>query len=102
MAKILWVDDEIDLLKPHILFLEHREQNLIRVDGFYEIIGDLLSHSLIHDILLLVLGDHDHWNVRHLELDPAECLQPRQAGHILVQKSGRGGGVASCKPWHVG
>ncbi len=68
------------------IFLD-REQNLIRVDGFYEIIGDLLSHSLIHDILLLVLGDHDHWNVRHLELDPAECLQPRQAGHILVQKN---------------
>lgn len=22
--KILWVDDEIDLLKPHILFLEKR------------------------------------------------------------------------------
>ena len=23
--KILWVDDEIDLLKPHILFLEKKE-----------------------------------------------------------------------------
>ena len=23
-AKILWVDDEIDLLKPHILFLESK------------------------------------------------------------------------------
>ncbi len=23
-AKILWADDEIDLLKPHILFLEER------------------------------------------------------------------------------
>lgn len=24
MIKILWVDDEIDLLKPHILFLEKK------------------------------------------------------------------------------
>ncbi len=26
--QILWVDDEIDLLKPHILFLEHKGYNL--------------------------------------------------------------------------
>ena len=25
MANILWVDDEIDLLKPHILFLEKKD-----------------------------------------------------------------------------
>lgn len=26
--KILWVDDEIDLLKPHILFLENKGYTL--------------------------------------------------------------------------
>lgn len=26
--KILWVDDEIDLLKPHILFLEKKNYNV--------------------------------------------------------------------------
>ena len=25
--RILWVDDEIDLLKPHILFLEQKVMN---------------------------------------------------------------------------
>jgi len=28
MPNILWVDDEIDLLKPHILFLEQKGYNL--------------------------------------------------------------------------
>ena len=27
-VKILWVDDEIELLKPHILFLEQRGYDL--------------------------------------------------------------------------
>jgi DNA-binding response OmpR family regulator len=26
--KILWVDDEIDLLKPHILFLENKNYDV--------------------------------------------------------------------------
>ena len=26
--KILWVDDEIDLLKPHILFLEKKDYHV--------------------------------------------------------------------------
>ena len=26
--KILWVDDEIDLLKPHILFLEQKNYKI--------------------------------------------------------------------------
>ena len=28
MIKILWVDDEIDLLKPHVLFLENKNYNV--------------------------------------------------------------------------
>ena len=28
--KVLWVDDEIDLLKPHILFLEKKNYEAIR------------------------------------------------------------------------
>ena len=27
-GKILWVDDEIDLLKPHIMYLENKGYNL--------------------------------------------------------------------------
>ena len=28
-AKILWVDDEIDLLKPHILFLQGKGYDVV-------------------------------------------------------------------------
>ena len=28
MAKILWADDEIDSLKPHLIFLENKEHNI--------------------------------------------------------------------------
>ena len=28
--KVLWVDDEIELLKPHILFLEKRNYNVTK------------------------------------------------------------------------
>ena len=28
--KVLWVDDEIELLKPHILFLEKRNCNVTK------------------------------------------------------------------------
>jgi hypothetical protein len=38
--KILWVDDEIDLLKPHILFLE--KKNASQFDG---IVGILPSDN---------------------------------------------------------
>ena len=31
MIKILWADDEIDLLKPHILYLESKGYNLTPV-----------------------------------------------------------------------
>ncbi len=33
MAKILWADDEIDLLKPHILFLESKGHDLTTVNS---------------------------------------------------------------------
>ena len=29
--KILWADDEIDLLKPHIIFLEHKGYDMVPV-----------------------------------------------------------------------
>ena len=31
MVKILWVDDEVELLKPHVLFLKQR--SIRRIDG---------------------------------------------------------------------
>ena len=37
--KILWADDEIDLLKPHILFLEQKGYELITVNNERKKIG---------------------------------------------------------------
>lgn len=33
MAKILWADDEIDLLKPHILFLTQKGYDVTTVSN---------------------------------------------------------------------
>ena len=45
MIKILWVDDEIDLLKPHILFLEKKffNKSISRISFF---LGDLKTNLL--------------------------------------------------------
>lgn len=38
MVKILWVDDEIELLKPHILFLKGKGYNVITANNGYDAI----------------------------------------------------------------
>ena len=40
--------------------LLQRQQNLIGVDGLDEVVGNLLSDGLVHDILFLTLGHHDN------------------------------------------
>ena len=37
--KILWVDDEIDLLKPHILFLEKKNYEVTTCNNGLDAIG---------------------------------------------------------------
>jgi len=48
---ILWVDDEIDLLKPHILFLENRNYKVNTCNNGYEALE--LVNNQIFDIVLL-------------------------------------------------
>ena len=48
---ILWADDEIDLLKPHIMFLEDKGYNVIAVTSGDEAL-DELSHHVV-DIVFL-------------------------------------------------
>lgn len=48
---ILWADDEIDLLKPHILFLEERGYNVVPVTSGNEALDELASQSV--DIVFL-------------------------------------------------
>jgi len=51
MIKILWVDDEIDLLKPHILFLEKKNYIVTTCNSGTEAIDILDDHNF--DIVFL-------------------------------------------------
>lgn len=44
MVKILWADDEIDLLKPHILFLENKNYSVTPVKSGDEAIEQVAEH----------------------------------------------------------
>ena len=39
MSKILWIDDEIELLKPHIVFLENKGYEITAVNNVNEALG---------------------------------------------------------------
>ena len=72
-----------ELLLVYVLF--DREQHLVGVDGFDEIVGDLRTHGLVHDILLLALGDHDHGRRGAHLFDLGKGFEARHAGHHLVE-----------------
>ena len=36
MAKLIWIDDEVDLLKPHIVFLENKGYKISPVNNVNE------------------------------------------------------------------
>ncbi|MFZ9549600.1 MAG: response regulator [Bacteroidia bacterium] len=50
--KVLWADDEIELLKPHILFLEQKGYTIIPVLSGDEALDALVQDSGIHVVLL--------------------------------------------------
>ena len=49
--KVLWVDDEIDLLKPHIMFLEKRNYHVTKAQSGSEAIEEIKNTSF--DIVFL-------------------------------------------------
>jgi CheY-like chemotaxis protein len=51
MTTILWADDEIELLKPHILFLEERDYKVVPVTSGNEALDELSVHDI--DIVFL-------------------------------------------------
>lgn len=51
MVKILWVDDEIDLLKPHILFLNKRGYTVETCNNGYDAI-DMVSEDAFDLVIL--------------------------------------------------
>ena len=63
------------------------QQYLTGVDRFDEIVGDFLTDSLLHDTLLLALGNHHHGQLGVQALDLLQGFQSRQTGHVLVQEN---------------
>jgi len=51
MAKILWADDEIDLLKPHVMFLEGKGHEVSTVNSGNEAIDEIKASNF--DIVFL-------------------------------------------------
>ncbi len=50
-AKILWVDDEVELLKPHILFLESKDYEVDTVNNGYDAVD--MARSTPYDLIIL-------------------------------------------------
>ncbi|MDH3648151.1 MAG: PglZ domain-containing protein [Saprospiraceae bacterium] len=50
--KILWADDEIDLLKPQLLFLEQKGYNVVTVSNGYDAVEEYEQHSDIDVVFL--------------------------------------------------
>ena len=44
--KILWVDDEVDLLKPHILFLENKGYEIVPVISGADALEEIDNSSI--------------------------------------------------------
>ena len=51
MVKILWVDDEVELLKPHVLFLQRKGYEVDTCNNGYDAI-DMASETA-YDLIIL-------------------------------------------------
>ena len=66
--------------------LLQREENLVGVDGFDEIVSYLRPYGLVHDVFLFALGYHHHRHCRHQVLDALQGFQSAQSGHHLIEQ----------------
>ena len=64
-----------------------RQEQLVRIDRFDQVISDLVTDSLVHDALFLALGHHDDRDIGIDRLDLRQCFQSGKPRHILVQKN---------------
>ena len=54
MNKILWVDDEIELLKPHVLYLERKGFEMNTATNGYDAVK--LVNEVNFDLVILTQG----------------------------------------------
>ena len=74
-------------LNPSVVqnFLD-RHQDLVWIHRLDQVVADFGSDGLLHDVLLLTLGNHDDGQLRSFGLDALKRLNPVEAGHVLIQK----------------
>ena len=70
---------------PSVDVLLQHQQDLVGVDGFDEIVGNLLADGLLHNILFLALSDHHNRCRGRNLLDALKGLKPGEAWHLLVE-----------------
>jgi DNA-binding response OmpR family regulator len=51
MVKILWVDDEVELLKPHVLFLKGKGYDVDTFNNGYDAID--MARTTAYDLIIL-------------------------------------------------
>ena len=71
---------------PAVDILLQRQQDLVGVHGLDQVVGNLLSDGLFHNVLLLTLRHHDHREGWLQLLDAAQRLQSVQTWHLLVEQ----------------
>ena len=62
------------------------EEHLRRIDGLDEVVGDVAPDRLVHEALLLALGDEDHGHPEITRLDLIERGEATEARHHLVEE----------------
>ena len=73
-----------DILLVDVLF--QREQDLARVDGLDEIVGDFRPDSLVHDVFLFALGTHHNGSSGLDVLDLLQGFQTAQSRHHFIEE----------------
>ena len=81
-GKILWIDDEVDLLKPHIVFLENKGYSVTPVNNVNEAL-DLIEKERF----VLTLLDENMPGISGLEAIPMIKEKDNAIKIVMVTKS---------------
>lgn len=82
MSKIIWIDDEVDLLKPHIVFLENKGYTVTPVNNVNEAL-EIIDHEKFQ----LVLLDENMPGISGLDAIPMLKEKDSSMKIVMVTKS---------------